>query len=357
MKPRAPLRVGGLLRPVIGRRDRTGPRIRGRAPLSLFWLRCRNARDSGPPKLPSMASWSLSLTLLQKIVLGLRDPARLEAGAKAPQVPTAPAVAAWRGAARSKAPRQLPVLPARQLWVSGAKPASPPAASRSLSVAPLAAAATPTLLRRAAPRPVAAVSPTGFPMRRLMGTLTAFRRASAGSDRGQREPRDRWRVTGVAGGRLAPIGAPKADALPARLVPRRSASAQHASALRRVDRPVAAARIDASPVLRTADRSIVTVVYRRREAVVGDAPAPARRRAAELVWPAAPRPGVQTGLPSPALAPFAAVVREAPVAVAARIAAPAAAVLPTLPGVDGLVDEVMRRIDRRFRSERLRRGL
>ncbi len=91
--------------------------------------------------------------------------------------------------------------------------------------------------------------------------------------------------------------------------------------------------------------------------MVGDAPASGRRRAAELVWPATPRPGVQTGLPSLALAPFTAVAREAPVAVAARIAAPVPAALPTLPDVNGLVDEVMRRIDRRFRSERLRRGL
>ncbi|HKH35295.1 MAG TPA: hypothetical protein VKA80_14235 [Beijerinckiaceae bacterium] len=144
---------------------------------------------------------------------------------------------------------------------------------------------------------------------------------------------------------------------PARLAPRRSASAQRASALRRLDQPAAPARIDVSPALRTADRSIVTIVYRRREAMVGDVPAPSRRRAAELVWPATPRPGVQTGLPSPALAPFAAVAREAPVAVAARIAAPVPAAAPTLPDVNGLVDEVMRRIDRRFRSERLRRGL
>ena len=91
--------------------------------------------------------------------------------------------------------------------------------------------------------------------------------------------------------------------------------------------------------------------------MVGDAPAPSRRRAAELVWPAAPRPGVEAGLPSLALAPFTAVAREAPAAVAARIAAPVPAAPPMLPDVNGLVDEVMRRIDRRFRSERLRRGL
>ncbi|HZY21190.1 MAG TPA: hypothetical protein VFE80_02190, partial [Beijerinckiaceae bacterium] len=99
------------------------------------------------------------------------------------------------------------------------------------------------------------------------------------------------------------------------------------------------------------------VVYRHREAMVGDAPVPSRRPPAELVWPATPRAGVQAATPSLALAPFTAVAREAPVAVAARIAAPVPAALPTLPDVNGLVDEVMRRIDRRFRSERLRRGL
>ena len=65
----------------------------------------------------------------------------------------------------------------------------------------------------------------------------------------------------------------------------------------------------------------------------------------------------EAGLPSLALAPFTTVAREAPAAVAARIAAPVPAAPPMLPDVNGLVDEVMRRIDRRFRSDRLRRGL
>jgi hypothetical protein len=356
MKPRAPLRVGALLRPVIGRRGRNGPRIRGRAPLSLFWRRRKHVRRSGPPQLSHMASWSLSLSLLHKIVLGLRDPARHEAGAKAPLVPTASAVAAWRRSARSEALRKLPALPARQLRLIGVKPASPLFASRSAPVGTLAAA-TPTLRRRTVPVPVAAVSPSGSPMRRPIGTPSAFRRGSGGSGLGRRESRDRLRVKGVAGGLLALAGPAKAEAFPARLAPRRSALAQHASALRRLDQPAAPTRIDASPTRRRADRSIVTVVYRRREVMVGDAPAPGRRRAAELVWPATPRPGVQTGLPSLALAPFTTVAREAPVAVAARNAAPVPATLPTLPDVNGLVDEVVRRIDRRFRSERLRRGL
>jgi hypothetical protein len=368
MRPRAPLRVCAPLRPVIGRRDRPGPRIRGRAPLTLFWRRRKHARGSGPPQPSHMASWSLSLSLLQKIVLGLREPARREAGAKAPPVPTASAVAAWRRSARTEALRKLSIHPARQLW-------------GLLPVAPLAAATTRTLGRRAAPMLVAAMSPNRSAIGRLIGTPSAFRRASAGSSLSRGESRDRLHPRGVAGSPLALTGGPKAEALPARFArrpsgsarqasvplrldpparpaPRRSTSAPHASALRRLDPPAAAARIDASPALRTADRPIVTVVYRRREVLVGDAPAPGRRRAAELVWPAVPRARVQTGLPSLALAPFTAVAREAPVAaVAARIAAAAPAAPPTLPDLDGLVDEVMRRIDRRFRSERLRRGL
>ncbi|MFL5325537.1 MAG: hypothetical protein ACJ8A4_14940 [Microvirga sp.] len=354
MKPRPPLRVGAPLRPVIGRRGRTGPRLRGPAPLSLFWRRRKPARGSGPPQPSHVASWSLSLSLLQKIVLGLHEPSRREADAKAPPVPTASAIAAWRRSAGAEAQRKLPVLPTRQLWVLSTKPASALAASRSLPVAPSAAAATPTLRRRTAPRPVAAVSPTGSPIASQIGTPRTFRRASAGSGLGRRDARERWRRSGPVRYASVPLRLDQ----PARLAPRRSASAQRASALRRPDQPAAAARLDASPALRTADRSIVTVVYRRREAMVGDAPAPSRRRAAELVWSATSRPGVQPGLPSLALAPFTAVAREAPVAaVAARIAAPVPAALPMLPDVNGLVDEVMRRIDRRFRSERLRRGL
>jgi hypothetical protein len=352
MKPRPSLRVGAPLRPVIGRRGRIGRRIRGRAPLSLFWRRRKPSRGSGPPQPSHMASWSLSLSLLQKIVLGLREPSRREAGAKAPPVPTASAVAAWGRSGGAEAPRKL-TLPARQLWVLSAKPASAPAASRLLPMTPLAAAATPTLRRRAAPVPVAAVSPNGSPIGRLIGTPRTFGRPSAGSSVDRRNVRERWRRSGSARHPSAPL---RLDP-PARLAPRRSASPQHASALRRLDQPAAAARIDASLALRTADRSILTVVYRRREAMVGDAPAPSRRRAAELVWPAAPRPGVEAGLPSLALAPFTTVAREAPAAVAARIAAPVPAAPPMLPDVNGLVDEVMRRIDRRFRSDRLRRGL
>ena len=106
MKPRPSLRVGAPLRPVIGRRGRIGRRIRGRAPLSLFWRRRKPSRGSGPPQPSHMASWSLSLSLLQKIVLGLREPSRREAGAKAPPVPTASAVAAWGRSGRRRSAAQ-----------------------------------------------------------------------------------------------------------------------------------------------------------------------------------------------------------------------------------------------------------
>src|SRR3954470_11104483 len=158
MKPRAPLRVGAPLRPVIGRRDRTAARIRGRAPLSLFWQRRQHVRGGGPLPLSHEASWSLNLRLLQKIVLGLRDPAGFEAGAKAPLVPTPSVLAAWRRSAGSEARRKLSRLQARQPRPIGAKPASALFATRSLPLGTLAAA-MPAPRRRAALVPLAAMSP------------------------------------------------------------------------------------------------------------------------------------------------------------------------------------------------------
>ena len=123
-----PFRVGAPLRPVIGRRGRTGPRLRGPAPLSLFWRR-RKPPGAAARRQPShwQAGRSASASC-KRSSLAFASRARREADAKAPPVPTAPAVAAWWKSVRSEAPRKLPALPARQLWVIGAKPASAPAA-------------------------------------------------------------------------------------------------------------------------------------------------------------------------------------------------------------------------------------
>ena len=245
MKPRAPLRVGGAA--AAGDRPArphgpAHPRAGAAEPVLAAAQALPGA--AARPSLPHMASWSLSLSLLQKIVLGLREPARLEAGAKAPPVPTAPAVAASAEVRPLEAPRKLPALPARQLWVSSAKPASSPAASRSLPVAPLAAAATPTLRRRAAPRPVAAVSPTGSPIGRLIGTPSAFRRASAGSGLGQRDAARSFASDACSGpariGRPLQAGPCRLDWL--RVGARRRSMHRRCAGL---DRPAAAARIDA----------------------------------------------------------------------------------------------------------------
>ena len=285
MKPRPSLRVGAPLRPVIGRRGRIGRRIRGRAPLSLFWRRRKPARGSGPPQPSHMASWSLSLSLLQKIVLGLREPSRREAGAKAPPVPTASAVAAWGRSGGAEAPRKL-TLPARQLWVLSAKPASAPAASRLLPMTPLAAAATPTLRRRAAPVPVAAVSPNGSPIGRLIGTPRTFGRPSAGSSVDRRNVRERWRRSGSARHRIGaasagPAGSPgsaservaaacigAAPAGPAgrRRAHRRVAGASHGGPVDRSPSSTGAARLWSAMLRRLAAAGRPSSSGRRRHA-------------------------------------------------------------------------------------------
>lgn len=89
-------------------------------------------------------------------------------------------------------------------------------------------------------------------------------------------------------------------------------------------------------------------------------PSVARARAVERVW-APPRSGGGEGTAVSMVQPqmrdnAAAAAGFVPSADAARPMA-VASVVPAAPDVNLMVDEVMRRIDRRMRSEKLRRGM
>ena len=196
----SPLRVGAPLRPVIGRRGRIGRRIRGRAPLSLFWRRRQPSRGSGPPQPSHMASWSLSLSLLQQIVLGLREPSRREAGAKAP--PRSDRVGASRRRRRSGAPkRRASLRPSRAAALGSRRKAGECAGRESLAADGAVGGCRHADASDAGrPRaPVAAVSPIGSPIGRPDRDAA---RLQARLRRVERRPTDRrasrWRRSGPA---------------------------------------------------------------------------------------------------------------------------------------------------------------
>jgi hypothetical protein len=97
--------------------------------------------------------------------------------------------------------------------------------------------------------------------------------------------------------------------------------------------------------------------YRRAPKAAAQAPPPMDvRRVPDMVW-SGRRADILRAAAPPAAPHLSSAATAAIPQVGPQPATPAAARPPALPDVNGLVDEVMRRIDRQFRSERLRRGL
>lgn len=342
MTPRPPLRIcrplarGGAA-PVVTTRTR---------PLSLFWRRQRRLGSGGTvihwrPQL----ALRLNLAFAQSITSHTRR-VRDDRHAATPIVfppadgPTAPAgpLAAPRSLSRTPAPR-LPrnVLATPQLGRivilrEGRMPVT----------APLPATFVPTVARQErARRSLPSLSRRGETARAAATPGTATRTATHPHADTSRTVERMWTIlrTGAhAHPSLGRLAAPRTQiaASQGRPVPATPAPRRLAAPLARNFVP--SGRTPATPTPAAAR------------------PAP-HRRASELVW--ATRTAGDTAPEARATAPSWSTVPAAgsvamPTGIT-RAAAPAAAAV--VPDMTGLVDEVLRRLDRQARSERLRRGI
>lgn len=352
MKPRAPLRISAPLLPVIHQTDRVGLHIRGRASPALFWRRLKRARSARRSPLSYLASWSLSIALHQKIVLGRQMPKR--------EARTQPTIgSALMTFARSPAPPQtlyrLALLHTRPIQGIDTLPMRPPAGGsparwvkRAAPPVAVSGAATPRCVLRANALPI--------------GDRTATQNAWAGRrsplPHSSRELHRHPHRKQTARHPLSAIRHRKPDRLLDGLAARWTTFTPRAGAPLRLNRGVHATSTRAVPQLRPTP--VVNLLYQSRETVVRDRDVSAsadRARPPELVWPSAPRPGIQSSFRQPALPALTTVVQGAQPFAAARAPAPTRVPLAKLPELNGLVEEVMRRIEHQVRSERLRRGI
>lgn len=354
MKACAPLRAIAPLSPVIGQRDRACLHIRRWTLPHLLWRRLTRVRPAAPSQFSYHASCSLSFVLHQKIVLGQKRRAKRDVGRTEPAARNVSIVLAWPSGPVQALDRHRTVY-SYVVPPGGAAPMRPRAANRlprssKLDASPFA------VTRLAVSSKV--VRSTAFPIRCATSRSDALGAVSAALRSNTQQSADHFHPKRRTEGALAAASRRKTEGLLVRPATRWTRFGAHAGPSSRRDQRAPSTLSRTSPERRPADRAIVTFVYRSRATVVRDMPAQVRQRhAPELVWPSPTRSGVQTGLQRIASRASAPVLQEAPAGIAGRAMVPAPAAAPRLPDLNRVVDEVMRRIDRQVRNERLRRGM